>query len=129
MSNKPHYAVEGRDPELKAVAVSFMPNGSSAPATANNRGNALYSVTRSAAGKWEVTLDDIYPNVIGITLGIERATPASAPVDMGITANTVETNGKFTINYRETNTSADIAANTNTRITAVVWVTNRARRG
>lgn len=129
MSNKPHYAVEGRDPELKAVVVSFMPNGASDPDSANNRGNALYLVTHAATGKWEVTLDDIYPNVIGITVDIQRATPAAAPVDMGITANTVETDGKFTVNYRETNASADIAANTNTRITATVWVTNRARRG
>lgn len=129
MSNKPHYAVEGRDPELKAIVVSFVPNGSSDPASTSNKGNALYLVTHAATGKWEVTLDDIYPAVIGITLGIERATPAAAPVDMGITANSITTDGKFTINYRETNASADIALAAAARITATVWVTNRTPRG
>lgn len=129
MSNKPHYEIEGRDEELKAIVVSFVPNGSSDPVSTSNRGAALYKVVHSATGKWLVTLDDTYPHVVGITLGIERATPAAAPVDMGITTNTIETDGKFTVNYRETNASADIALAAAARITATVWVKNRTPRG
>lgn len=113
MSQKPHNNVMHRDEDVRLLDFSFSPNGTSDPSTSLFRGAGISSIVYVSAGKWTVTLDDTYPALIRPPVfGIERATPAAKAVDFHVTANTIDTDGKFSFVYREDHVAADIAAST-----------------
>lgn len=129
MSQKPHHPVQHRDDGIKLLDFSFVPNGTSDPDPTLFRGAGIKSITYVTTGKWAVELDDTYPDLVRPPVySIQRATPATKAVDFHTVANTIDSDGKFSVLHREDHLAADIAANTNTRIGVSLAVRNRSWR-
>lgn len=117
MANTEHFPVQHRDRQCKLLDFSFVPNGSSDPDPTLFRGSGVKAITHVSDGKWTVELDDVYPHQLRPPVySIKRGTPATAAIDFHTTADTIDSDGKFSFVYREDHVAADIAANTNSRI-------------
>jgi hypothetical protein len=94
---------------------SFAPNGSSAVAATSRKGTG-FSVARTAAGKFTITLEDKYAELVCAIASLQLSTAADQTVQFGdcdvVTAKTV----KLVVWDASDAAAADIAANANNRI-------------
>jgi hypothetical protein len=96
------------------VQGSFAPNGSSAVAAASNKGKG-WSVARTSAGLFTITLQDIYPALLSATASLQLATADDKYCQIGsidLSAKTVQ------IRVWDVSDAAvsDVAADANNRI-------------
>ena len=113
MANKIFFDVQSANPEVKIIAGSFAPNGSSAIDADSNSG-AGWSVAYTSTGKYTVTLDQIYPGIISATATLALNAVADSKVQLGAID---DPSGKTIVINNITGTSAaDIAAHANNRI-------------
>ena len=115
MANKIFFDVQSANPEVKIIAGSFAPNGSSAIAATSNEG-AGWSVARSGTGQYTVTLDQTYPALISCTLTLALNAVNDSILQLG--AIDVSSGKTIVINHRDISdaAAADIAANENNRV-------------
>lgn len=98
-------------PFLHLVCGEFAGNGASDPATTSFTTRDIYSVTRTAAGTYEVTLRHTWPG--GAVARLAHAVDATPDTNgvAQIVSDTISTNGKFIVKYRVdgVDTNADSA--------------------
>ena len=105
---------------------SFAPNGSSAVAATSRKGLG-YTVARTAAGLFTVTLTDKFADIVTCTAQVQ----APAAVDLKaqirtITASSASVAASVQIALLAVATDTDQAANANARVHFVIWVRNSA---
>lgn len=110
---------------LVKIEGSFAPNGSSALAVASTYGKG-FTVARTSAGLFTITLADKYAQLICATLGLQLASGADSFIQFGsidvVTAKTVQIR-----NWDVSDAAvADIAANANNRIHFSLTLRNTA---
>lgn len=110
---------------LRAVAVSFAPNGGSHPDAASNKGDG-FSVLRNNAGLWDVTFDESYAEFIGPSgPGLQLNAPDDKSIQFGAWDATTRT--LRVVCWDNSGAAAtDIVANANNRITFVAWFRDSA---
>lgn len=115
MSTRTLKPVRSRQNQLTVIEGSFAPNGSSAPTGAKGNG---YTVARTGTGKYVVTLDDGYADILKATAGLQDATLGSAAQVTNVTKNTSPTRSTIEITTFtvSTSTAADLAADAQTRV-------------
>lgn len=110
---------------LVILAGSFAPNGSSAISAASNKGKG-FSVVRTSAGLYTITLADRYAALVSIVVMPQLATGADSGLQVGTCA--VSGTAANTIQIRNWDASdaavADIAADANNRINFVLILRN-----
>lgn len=85
------YPVFSLTSELKAISGSFRPNGSSA-VTATTRVGKGYTVARTSAGVFTVTLADKYPRIVGGVAHLRMAGSHPYKVNVGTVVSGSSTN-------------------------------------
>jgi hypothetical protein len=113
MANKIFYDAQAVNPEVKILAGSFLPNGSSAIVNASNTG-AGFTVAYTGTGIYTITLTDSYPGLLSATATLALNAVADAKVQLG--AIDVTTAKTIVINNITGTSAADIASNANNRI-------------
>lgn len=108
------FPLETTQPLLHTVAGEFAGNGASDPLSSSFSTPDIYSVTRTAAGTYEVTLRHTWPGVIAKVVDATDATPDTNGIAQFV-SETIATNGKFIIKYRVdgVDTNADAAVKIN----------------
>lgn len=99
-------------PETVIVAGSFAPAGAGAPTTVRGKG---FTVARSGAGTFVVTLDKFYPQLLSATATLQLATPDDKYAmvsDVSLSAKTVE----IVVWDASGAAATDVAANANNRV-------------
>lgn len=125
MANRQFYDLQHGNEIVRLLDFSFVPNGASDPDPTLIKGEGVASVKYSTTGTWIVTLEDTYPYVLRPPVyAVQRAAPPAKAVDLFTIAETITTDGKFSLVYREDHLAADIAADTNTRIGVNLALTN-----
>lgn len=115
MANRNFSELQALDRGVKVIAGSFAPNGSSAVSAASNKGIG-WSVARTSAGLFTITLEDSYISLISACCSLQLASADDKIVQLGsidvVTAKTVE------IRVWDISGAAvaDVAANANNRI-------------
>ena len=115
MANRNFSELQALDRGVKVIAGSFAPNGSSAVSALSNKGIG-WSVARTSAGLFTVTLEDSYISLISGTVSLQLATADDKFCQIGtcevVTAKTVE------IRVWDISGTAvtDVAADANNRI-------------
>ena len=71
MAEKIFFDVQALNPHVKIIAGTFKPNGSSAIDNTVNKG-AGWTVSRSAVGKYVITLDDKYPGLLSGQVSLQH---------------------------------------------------------
>lgn len=127
MANRQFHDLQHANELVRLLDFSFVPNGTDDPDPTLIKGEGVESVEYSTTGTWIVTLRDVYPYVLRPPVySVQRAAPPAKAVDFFTLAETITSDGKFTVQYREDHVAADIAANTNTRIGINLALTNLA---
>lgn len=86
--------VLGRMTRSAILGGSFGPNGTGAPAVVKGKG---FTVVRSDVGKFTVTLDDNYHDIVSVSARLQTAT-ADADVELlNVTAGSGTTRGTFVL--------------------------------
>lgn len=114
--------VQSLGKNLKVIVGSFAPNGSSAVAAASNRGIG-WSVARTSAGLFTITLQDVFPSIVHVSATLQQATAGDQFVQVGAISASART-----IEIRVWDVSgaavADVAVDANNRINFVVIAKN-----
>lgn len=91
MANRTFHDVKAQHSNVRLIVGSFRPNGSSAVATTAGIG---YSVVRTSAGLFTVTLTDSYPGLLSGHCSLQLAAGGDQIVQFGeidvVTAKTVQ---------------------------------------
>jgi hypothetical protein len=97
-----------------SICGSFAPNGSSALVAASQLGIG-FTVARTSAGLFTITLQDSWVSLLSATVTVQLATAADIQLQVGttdvVTAKTIQVRA-----VDSTGTVQDIAANANNRI-------------
>lgn len=110
---------EGR--EKIVVQGSFAPNGSSAVASASNRGKG-WTVARTSAGVFTITFNEVYYQLDSAVATLQLATAADQYALVGTyTVGSASTSSTLVINVWDVSGAAlsDIAADANNRVNFV----------
>ena len=123
MSNKDLYRASTPVPDGAALPFSFAPNSGSAvdQTTIKGRNAVITSVTRTGAGVFDVVLKDAWDDVIAVTPSIQLNADADATMSSW---NYVAATRTLTLRFRTAGAAADVAANANNRLGAVIHVRN-----
>jgi hypothetical protein len=123
MANRNFDFIQGLGKGVKVIAGSFAPNGSSAVDAASVKGKG-FSVARTSAGLFTITLQDAYTALLGADAVLQLAAAADQFVQIGavdvVTAKTIQ------IRVWDISDAAvaDVAANANNRINFVFVLSN-----
>lgn len=82
MANRTFYDVQCLNPGAKIIAGSFSPNGASAIDATTVKGQG-FTVAYTSTGKYTVTLDDTYNDVISLTVTLAQETSGDQIVSIG----------------------------------------------
>ena len=108
-----------RAPNLNTelFAFSFRPNGASAISATTNLG-AGFSVVRTSAGLFTVTVSAIFASTPVVTLGLQTNAAPTGAADLRIAGAIAMASGvtTFAIEYRDATVATDLASSANTRI-------------
>ena len=121
MADRIFYGVQALNPSVKIIAGSFLPNGSSAVASATTTGQG-YSVVRTNTGLFTITLTDKYNSLISGQVSLALNAVAQTVVQFG--AIDVSSAKTITINAVTSGSAADIASNANNRIHFLLILSN-----
>lgn len=124
MANRSFRQLEGGlDTGVVVLAGSFAPNGSSAVSSASNLGHG-WSVARTSAGLFTITLEDAYVSLLSATATLQLATADDKLAQIGscdvVSAKTVQ----IRIWDISDAAVADVAANANNRVNFVLCLKN-----
>lgn len=123
MSNKEHKLRQHRQGGCKTVSGRFRPNGAGAVSNTLNVGMG-FTVARSAAGRFTITLDDKYSALLHATVTLwKTALPGDAYM-LRVVSETVATDGAFVIEYAED--TAGTPAGTDLASDAATWISFEA---
>lgn len=129
MSNQPHMPVKARDEATCLVSGSFICNNASDPDVDLIEGTGIVSITHTGTnGEFEITLDGQYPTLIAAVF--HKSTddsPSGDAVDIIKTADTISTDGKFSIQYCEAGAGINRLAGNNVRLNFILVMQNRVR--
>ena len=121
------YPVRGYQRETVEFAFRFKPNGSSALSSSAQVGCKGVSVTRTAAGTFQINLGKKYPKLVSAQFTLFKS-DANAGHVFQVTSNTVATDGKLIVKYFEnsagTFAAADITAHADSHIACLITVAN-----
>jgi hypothetical protein len=124
MSNELFHNLQCKSKEVKVVAGSFRPNGSSAIDVTLNTGNG-FTVVRTAAGVYTITFSAPYCGCVSLIPALQLASVANCMVQLG--AIDVVTGKTAVINALQSSdgtTAVDIASNASNRIHFVAFLRN-----
>lgn len=106
--------------ELKKVAFSFAPAGTSAPD--NFTGHGFATIVRDGVGEFTVTLEDKWVDLVSARAALQLATPANQKATIGAYDPAAKTVQVFT-------DAADVAVDASNRVNVTLWFKNtRAAR-
>lgn len=122
MANRIFSQVQALDKGLKLIAGSFAPAGAGAPTAQLGTG---FSVTRTAAGTFQVALTDSWPklNSARVTLQLNAADKLAAQVGA---VDLVAKTAVIRVVDSSTGVATDVAANANNRVHFEFWFKNSA---
>lgn len=107
--------------EYVPIPFSFAPNGASAITAPAIKGEGIQSVARAGVGQFTVVLNAPWADVIAVSQSIQL----NADADVSLSSwNYVPATRTLTLNYRTAGAAADVAANANNRLGAVIWAKN-----
>jgi|SRR6185369_5574209 len=115
MANRNFTEMQALDKGIKVIAGSFAPNNTGAVSAASNKGIG-YSVVRTSAGLFTITLEDSYVSLLSGTCSLQLASADDKYCQFGsidvVTAKTVQ------IRVWDISAAAvaDVAADANNRI-------------
>ena len=121
MADRVFYPVQALNPQMKIIAGSFLPNGSSAVASATTTGQG-YTVARTSTGLFTITLTDKYNSLLSGQVSLALNAVAQTVVQFG--AIDVSSAKTITINAVTSGSAADIASNANNRIHFLLILSN-----
>ncbi len=112
--------------ELIPITGTFLPNSSSAVAASSRKGLG-WSVVRTSAGLFTVTLTDAFNDVVSVDVQLQLATADDKFCVVGTIVLT-GTTPVFQIRVIDISTAtvADVAANAGNRIHFIAWCRNSA---
>jgi hypothetical protein len=116
------FNLETPQPLAHLVAGEFTGNGGSDPLAASFTTRDIVSVTRIAAGTYEVTLRHTWPAVLARFAHAVDATPDVNGIAQ-IVSDTISTNGKFIVKYRVD--GVDTNADSSVKIAFMLFLSNR----
>lgn len=122
--DKPTFQVKSRNDHIVIVTGKFKPNGTSAIDNTVNMPSGVgigFTVARTDVGTYVVTLDDKYPRLIDVRCN-RWATAAIVDHEFTLIAETVATDGKFTVVYSVAGAAADIAAHADSWISFTAFL-------
>lgn len=121
MANRTFHEVKAQHSNVRIIAGSFRPNGSSAVATTAGIG---FSVVRTSAGLFTVTLSDSYPGILSGHCSLQLASGDDKVVQFG----SIDVSTAKTVEIRVWDISdaavADIASNANNWIHFTLMLKN-----
>lgn len=123
MANRNFDFIQGLGKGVKIIAGSFAPNGSSAVAASSRKGKG-FSVARTSAGLFTITLQDAYVALLAGDCKLQLASGDDKFVQFG----SIDVVSAKTVQIRVWDISdgavADVAANANNRIHFVLVLSN-----
>lgn len=127
MSNQPHLPVKARDQATCLVSGSFECNDAADPDPTLITGEGVVSITHTGNnGEFEVTLDGTYPAQIARVFGKSSDVhPSGDAWEVQKTADTIDTDGKFKIQYLELGVGTDRVAADHVRLNFIFVMRNR----
>lgn len=111
MASRIFYNIQAADRELKQIFGTIFPAGTGAP----TKVGVGFSVARTSAGLFTITLDDLYPSLVSKWCSLSLATPATDH-HLQFDAEDVATAGTITLTHLTGGVAADIAANADNNI-------------
>lgn len=123
MANRNFDTLQSLGKGVKVIHGSFAPNGASAVSAASNKGIG-FSVVRTSAGVFTVTLQDSFVGLLSASLVLQLSAPDDKFVQFG--AIDVVTAKTLVINVWDVSAASvtDIAANAANRIDFVLYLSN-----
>ena len=106
--------------ELIPIVGSFAPNGSSAVAASSRKGPG-WSVARTSAGLFTITLTDKWNDFVSGSATAQLATAADINAQLGVWTAASKT---ITIRLIAVATETDVAADANNRVHFTLWMRN-----
>lgn len=123
MANRNFDMVQGLGKGVKVISGSFAPNGSSAVSAASNKGKG-WSVARTSAGLFTLTLQDAYVALLGAHAQLQLTTADDKYCQIGV----VDVVSAKTVQIRVWDVSgaavADVSAAAGNRINFILWLSN-----
>ena len=122
MANRDLYPARATCPEQVSVAFSFAPNSTSAVDQTSIKGlAAVTSVTRTAAGVFDVLFKDAYNDLVAFVPCVSLVTDADVTIS---SYKWVVATKTLTINVRSGGSAADLAASAYNRVGGVAFFKN-----
>ena len=114
--------VRGPNPNGEFFALSFRPNGGSALVSATAVG-AGFSVVRTSAGKWTVTVNALFQDTPVIVAFPQTPAAPTAAADPRVAGAITMASGvtTFALEYRDAAVATDLASSANTRIHVMLF--------
>lgn len=126
MANRIMYDLQCLNRDIVVMAGSFAPNGSSAVSAASNKGFG-WSVARSGAGTFTITLQDSYQYLLAAQANLQLA---SADDKMCVIGSSDVASAKTVVIFVQDvsdNSATDVAADANNRINFVLYLANSSQ--
>ena len=123
MANRNFDVLQALGKNIKVICGSFAPNGGSAVSSSSVKGLG-FSVARTGAGIFTITLQDSYVDVVAVQASLQLATPDDKMLQWG--AIDVVTAKTLVLNVWDFSGAAvaDIAANASNRIHFSLYLRN-----
>lgn len=114
--------LRGPNPNGEFFAFSFSPNGSSALSSSTNIG-AGFSVVRTSAGKFTVTVNAVFKGTPVIVPGLQTNAAPTGAADLRVAGAITMASGvtTFALEYRDATVATDLASSVNTRIHVMLF--------
>ena len=122
MANRYMHPQQGALQSLLVLVVGrFRPNGTSAVDNTLNKGEG-FTVARTAAGDFTITLTDTYTALISANVAVHAAADTDLTVTLG--AETVATDGKVKLTVLTATTPTDMASDADSWISFQLFLKN-----
>lgn len=114
--------------ELIPIVGSFAPNGAAAIVATSRKGLG-YSVARTAAGLFKVTLTDKYADIVAVKMEVQLTVAADITSQVGVvTMSSGTVAAAVELRAMSSAVPTDIAAAAGNRVNFVIWTRNSANK-
>lgn len=114
--------------EMVPIVGSFAPNGASA-LDATSRKGLGYTVARSSAGLFKITLTDKYADIVSAVASLQAPAAIDLVPQIGlIVASTPTVAASVEVRLLVAAVATDQTANANARVNFTIWVRNSAAK-
>jgi hypothetical protein len=103
------------------IPFSFAPNNTSAVDQTSIKGEGISSVTRTGVGTFDVVLKSPWYDILAVSQSIGLATDADVTLSSWKWVAATKT---LSLSFRSGGSAADIAANADNRLGAIIWAKN-----